>query len=614
MNRYRHIFAATALLALCVSCDQKKGGEVVTPSAKIEGVSFTLGGITTKAAKAQFSTDNQIGVQAYSTSGDQVEVATYSYNKDGVFVSAAPIDYSDENPKLSYIACHPNMCGESTHFEFVAGRNQSSIESYVNSDLLVSKVAQTSDEQPKLNFYHVMSNLQVTINITKSGEPYSFSDLQFNAILKQECDIVNESYTVARDAEVEAIKPAHIEGNNYGIVVASQIVTLADGFASLKVDGETITMSDEVIDEIILAWGHQEFYEWNIDVTPEVPAQEVKYIGGSVQDWIENEEVEAPDTTVGEIVQDTDFDSMIDDWGTTEGDIVPASYDWDDVAMPIPAPAGKKWVLSADHSDDFNYESKNGSLHTTFNSKWTDFYHNSWTGPSPTYWKRDHVSVSGGNLRIIASRDDSAPDMEVTSGDKTATMPATYSGCITSTKRVNYPVYIEACAQLSNSTMASDVWLLSPDDTQEIDIIEAYGAQRANGYGQEYLHLSHHVFVRDPFQDYQPQDAGSWYKDNKGTIWREDYHRVGVYWVDPLTLKYYVDGVCVRTVSGKTMIDPYDYTEGTGLSKDMDIIINMEDQSWRAIKGLSPTDAELENRENCTFKVDWIRVYKLVSE
>ncbi len=190
-------------------------------------------------------------------------------------------------------------------------------------------------------------------------------------------------------------------------------------------------------------------------------------------------------------------------------------------------------------------------------------------------------------------------------------MPCTYTGCISSKKLVTYPVYVEARAKLSNSTMASDVWMLSPDATQEIDIIEAYGSDRVKGYGPDRLHLSHHVFIRKPFQDYQPRDPKTWYKDDKGTIWRKDYHRVGVYWRDPFHLEYYVDGELVRTVSGKDIIDPKDFTEGTGLTKGMNLIINMEDQSWRAIKGLSPTDEELENEENCTFNVDWIRVYNL---
>lgn len=67
--------------------------------------------------------------------------------------------------------------------------------------------------------------------------------------------------------------------------------------------------------------------------------------------------------------------------------------------------------------------------------------------------------------------------------------------------------------------MASDVWMLSPDDTQEIDIIEAYGGDRdGGGYGADRLHLSHHIFIRQPFKDYQPKDSGSWYKDDKGTL------------------------------------------------------------------------------------------------
>ncbi|MFR9496788.1 MAG: beta-agarase, partial [Rikenellaceae bacterium] len=139
----------------------------------------------------------------------------------------------------------------------------------------------------------------------------------------------------------------------------------------------------------------------------------------------------------------------------------------------------------------------------------------------------------------------------------------------------------------------------------------------ANGktyYGADRLHLSHHVFIRDPFQDYQPTDAGSWYADGKGTLWRDDYHRIGVYWRDPFYLAYYVDGNLVRVVSGENIIDPYGYTDGTGLTKELDIIINMEDQSWRAIGGLSPTDEELQAGSDIDFKVDWIRVYNLESE
>lgn len=281
-----------------------------------------------------------------------------------------------------------------------------------------------------------------------------------------------------------------------------------------------------------------------------------------------------------------------------------ANKDWKDIPVPPNAGPGKVWALQP-HSDDFKYNAPADNKGADFNTKWTDFYHNAWTGPGLTVWDRKHVFVSDGLLQIPATR-------------KEGTTNKISTGCITSKERVVYPVYIEARAKLSNSVLASDVWLLSPDDTQEIDILEAYGADYSEGaqkdqtwYAQR-IHISHHVFIRQPFQDYQPTDPGSWYYN--GTTWRNDYHRYGVYWKDPLHLEYYIDGKLVRTVSGMQIIDPKGFTNGTGLNKPMDIIINVEDQDWRSNQGITPTDNELANRENNTFKVDWIRVYKPVDK
>ncbi len=290
------------------------------------------------------------------------------------------------------------------------------------------------------------------------------------------------------------------------------------------------------------------------------------------------------------------------------------AYDWDQYAIPVVAPEGFVWELQP-HSDDFNYDFEAVNEFTEFGDKWTNYYHGQWSGPSPTIWQYDHVCVDDGKLQIRTSRPEDVEMKKVTVGENSATLPGTHTGCITSTRRVIYPAYIEARAKLSNSVMASDVWMLSPDDTQEIDIIEAYGSDRdGGGYGADRLHISHHVFIRSPFQDYQPNDPGTWYRDPEGIIWRNDYHRVGVYWRDPTYLEYFVNGKSVRVVEGMDIIDPNGFTNGAGLSKEMDIIINMEDQSWRAVKGLTPTADELENEKDCTFNVDWIRVYKLIAE
>lgn len=285
------------------------------------------------------------------------------------------------------------------------------------------------------------------------------------------------------------------------------------------------------------------------------------------------------------------------------GAIIPGiSQDWKGLGIPADPGVGFRWELQDAVSDDFNYDAPADNKGDTFNTRWTDFYHNAWTGPGLTVWDREHSLVKDGLLQIPASR------LEGT--NKVST------GCITSAQTVIYPAYIEANVKIANSTLASDVWMLSPDDTQEIDICEAYGTSYSEGTGTsqtwfaDRIHISHHVFIRSPFQDYQPTDAGTWYYN--GTLWRLAYHRCGVYWKDPWNLEYYIDGNLVRTVSGESIIDPLNYTGGTGLNKAMDIIINMEDQDWRSDQGLTPTDSELEKTDDHTFKVDWIRVYKPV--
>lgn len=288
------------------------------------------------------------------------------------------------------------------------------------------------------------------------------------------------------------------------------------------------------------------------------------------------------------------------------------AQDWKDYPVPADAGEGLEWILQEDVSDDFNYDFAPSSSEATIGEKWTNWFHNGWSGPLPTVWKRDHIYVEDGKMKVKASRTE-GETVNVNSGGTNYILKTTNLGCATSVKRVKYPVYIETYVKITKSVLASDVWLLSPDDTQEIDICEAYGGDRWTNdwFSNQRLHLSHHVFIRNPFQDWQPSDEGSFYTDGT-TVWSDDYHRIGVYWKDPWNLEYFVDGKLVRTRSGKSQIDPNDYTNGLGLSKPMDIIINTEDQTWRAVQGLTPTDEELQNEANTTFNVDWVRIYKPV--
>ncbi|MDW7694541.1 family 16 glycosylhydrolase [Flammeovirgaceae bacterium SG7u.111] len=289
----------------------------------------------------------------------------------------------------------------------------------------------------------------------------------------------------------------------------------------------------------------------------------------------------------------------------TEQESTPITYDWASIPVPANAGEGMTWELQSEVSDDFNYTATPEGKSPEFNSKWYDSYHNQWKGPGLTAWTPEQVSVDNKHLIIESNRKPGT--------DKVST------GCITSKTRVQYPVFIEAKAKLNKLVLASDVWLLSPDDTQEIDILEAYGSTRQdNQWYSERLHLSHHVFVREPLQDYQPTDKGSWYYEGVRN-WIDDWVTIGVYWIDPWNLEYYVNGKLVRTVTGQDTIDPKNFTEGTGLSKEMDIIINVEDQTWRStpVQGspqLIATDEELADDNLNKMYVDWIRVYKPIQQ
>ncbi|MEM6550628.1 MAG: family 16 glycosylhydrolase [Planctomycetota bacterium] len=274
--------------------------------------------------------------------------------------------------------------------------------------------------------------------------------------------------------------------------------------------------------------------------------------------------------------------------------------------MPADAGASHIWALQEDVSDDFDYSAPPGNKGPQFYSKWDDWYHNHWGGPGLTEWDRGHVWVEDGKLQFRASR--------VPGSDKV------HLGCVSSKHRVKWPVYIEARAKVPNSVLACAVWTLSPDDTQEIDLLEAWGgsysenADKDQSWFAERVHVSHHVFIRKPFTDYQPKDDSTYAVSPPGELWRDDFHRYGVYWRDPWHLEYYIDGELVRTTSGKDVIDPHDFTNGTGIDQEADIIIDMEDHDWRSAQGITPTDAELSREQDHNFQVDWIRVYKPVPE
>ncbi|NME69317.1 carbohydrate-binding protein [Flammeovirga aprica] len=370
-----------------------------------------------------------------------------------------------------------------------------------------------------------------------------------------------------------------------------------------------------------------------------------------------------------------------------------SAQDWSGIAVPANAGSGNTWQLQDNVSDDFNYTFNPVNAKTNFgDGKWYNFYHNAWDGPGTTYWKYQNVSVKNGSLFINASRWDQNNQANPWNGNAPKMgLPnnGVNSGCVTSNARVQYPVYVESAISVANISLASCFWLLSPDDTQEIDIIENYGG--VNGF-KHLTHISHHSFIRSPFHDYQPRDWNSWWPDSRVNTsygwgdwaWNNGdrrYLRLGVYWKTPNHFEYYIDGELVRVMyhnaiatlmngtweytyynsqhpantvdswgnnvggmpvnasngysevtlyatstsfnmntlqsasdnsNGINVIDPGAYQNGNGFTKEMDIIINVESQSWLVSRGETPSNADLLADSKNTMEVDWVRVYKPV--
>ncbi|SFF68436.1 hypothetical protein SAMN04488033_10483 [Salegentibacter agarivorans] len=356
-------------------------------------------------------------------------------------------------------------------------------------------------------------------------------------------------------------------------------------------------------------------------------------------------------------------------------------YDWSNITIPPQAPNSKVWELQEEVSDDFNYKFEEASEKVNFgDDKWYNFYHNNWDGPGTTYWKYNHVSVNGSELEIKASRwsrQNEAAPISASPNKMDRPSGGINSGCITSNNQIIYPVYVEASVSVANIALASDIWLLSSDDTQEIDIMECYGgADSNNSYFAKFIHLSHHSFIRDPFQDYQPRGKNSWWtRKDISTSWGDyswnagdrKFIQIGVNWIGPKHFEYYIDGELVRvlydkasatknadqwfytypsmtdgrldfndngfqkenlysksptfsygvlqeadSISNVSVIDPYKFQGEEGFTKPLDIIINVESQDWHVEAGRTPNDALLNDPAKNTMKVDWVRVYKPV--
>jgi hypothetical protein len=275
--------------------------------------------------------------------------------------------------------------------------------------------------------------------------------------------------------------------------------------------------------------------------------------------------------------------------------------DWDDIPVPVTAGSGHNWAIQESYSDSFNYSGKTN----VFRSKWNDHYFNGWSGPGLTYWSTSESSVSDGKLVIGASRRSGTSQVN--------------AGVVTSKTTLKYPVFIEARIKVSNLELSSNLWLLSADDEREIDILEVYGGASDAWFAQN-MSTNYHVFMRNAdnsiksdFND-QTHNTPSW-----GTYWRSDYHRFGAYWKSPTDVTFFIDGQ--ETPKGswdEVVMKDKDYSGAIldksvhNMDREMFLIIDTEDHSWRSEAGIFASDEDLANSSKNKMYIDWIRTYKPV--
>ncbi|WNJ18801.1 family 16 glycosylhydrolase [Pontibacter sp. G13] len=274
------------------------------------------------------------------------------------------------------------------------------------------------------------------------------------------------------------------------------------------------------------------------------------------------------------------------------------AQDWSGLPVPPDAGAGNTWELLEEFSDDFNYSSKTDSI---FTSKWNDDYHNGWNGPGLTHFDPNQSEITGGNLVIMAARRPNTNKVNC--------------GVITSKTQVQYPVYTEARIKVSSLVLSSNFWMLSQDDTREIDVIEVYGSDRPDqSWFASHMSTNYHIFERTSTQILNDFSNQQHHALPGNEPWRNDFHTFGVYWKSPTEITFYIDGQEKNTFTEQNM-ETYD---GNYIDRPMFMIIDTEDHDWRSNPSngnplVVATDAELADTTKNKMLVDWVRTYRPVS-
>ncbi len=202
-----------------------------------------------------------------------------------------------------------------------------------------------------------------------------------------------------------------------------------------------------------------------------------------------------------------------------------------------------------------------------------------WKGRQPALFSEHNVTVSNRQLHLTM-RQATLPESAARQGYTNYTSAALHTRA-----RTAYG-YFEVRARPMNSAGSSSFWFQqdeAPGWGTEIDVFEIGG--KAKGFERKY-NMNAHVF-RTPTETRHWSAGGEWLAP-----WplAADYHVYGLEW-DAKELKYFVDGVLVRTV------------ENTHWHQPLYLIFDSETMpGWFGM----PEDADLPS----TFSIDYVHAWK----
>jgi beta-glucanase (GH16 family) len=259
-------------------------------------------------------------------------------------------------------------------------------------------------------------------------------------------------------------------------------------------------------------------------------------------------------------------------------------------SAPPPAPEGYGWVQDHRFSDEFN----GATLDT---NKWLD-HHPRWKGRPPAKFVPSAVNVANGCLEIRAG--------VLPEPDGRFTLAG---GAVVSRSEQAFHGYYEARMKASKISMSSTFWMSNRPQREgdavvshEIDINETVGAPHPEpAWAKEwnrFMNSNTHYFHRFQGERENLSSPGKAALDSPAD---DAFHTYAAWWVDPNTIRFYLDDEYQFTLHPKT-----NYS-ATPFNRPMHVNMVVETYDWMA----PPTLTDLTNQNLNVTRYDWVRAYVL---